>query len=79
MLNRKNLQRYQDALKSKSSPDITCLGNSIAWGVGADESRATSTGFQENYRHYAWPVLLRKRLANVRGLQPRENLVLLDG
>lgn len=79
VLNRKNLIRFQDALKTKTNPVITCLGNSITWGVGTDDLSATSTGFQENYRQHAWPSLLRKRIAQARGLQPRENHVLLDG
>lgn len=79
VVNRKNLKRIEDALKTKTNPIITCLGNSISWGVGTNDASATSTGFQEDYRQAAWPVLLRKRIAQTRGVQPRENFVLLDG
>ena len=74
--NRKNLGRFETALATKANPVITVLGNSISWGVGADGTGTTTSGFYEVYRQNAWPVLLRKLLAARGGALPSENFVM---
>lgn len=72
--NGRKLLRYSDALATGLA-HIVALGNSITWGVGADDAGATTAGYYWDYRQYAWPVRLRKRLATLRGQVAAENWI----
>lgn len=73
--NRSKLARFETALATKANPVITVLGNSITHGVGSNGSSSTTNGFVEEYRQFAWPVLLRKLLAARAGIPPCENFI----
>ena len=73
--NRAKLARAATAFATKAAPMVTCIGNSITWGVGSDGSGGTTAGVCEPYRQYAWPVQLRKALARMQNFLPSDDFI----
>lgn len=76
--NPSGLSRWVAARNSRAAV-ITCLGDSITWGVGSDGNSGETFPYnlaqQAVYRTNSWPAHLRTKLSGAFGFTPAQNFI----